>query len=279
MSIKKNLFTAILALATRVLFAQYGTWEGSVVFTHDVTNEVSYINIGNIGWYGALDVTAFGSWNYGASFGKITKSFSFYHAADATSLSTYYSEVSTVFGSISSRYSIGEVEIYETNKVRIPIYKINSTDGTTLKIKIDIFSSGYVNQMISALNITPASSGVGSSARNHVSIMTSNVGVGTTTPNVKLDVKSSVVGYPVISGTTQTNGSYRMGSTQTGVILDFGVNGGNEASSWIQSTCSADLSKAYNLYLNPNGGIGITRTFGYKLAVNGTIGAKEITSA
>ena len=106
-----------------------------------------------------------------------------------------------------------------------------------------------------------------------------NVGIGTSTPKLKLDVKSSVIGYPLKSGTTQSFGTYRISSTQTDVVLDFGVNGGNDASSWIQATYATDLSRTYNLLINPNGGnvcIGTIKSFGYKLAVNGTIGAKEV---
>jgi len=101
-------------------------------------------------------------------------------------------------------------------------------------------------------------------------LQSGNLGLGTTTPAVKLESKISTSGLPVTSGTTQTNGALRISSSATTGILDFGINGANN---WIQSTDAGDLSQGYNLLLNPRGGnvlIGTTTDAGYKLNVNGT---------
>jgi len=85
-----------------------------------------------------------------------------------------------------------------------------------------------------------------------------NVGIGTTSPAVKLESNISGNGLPATSGTTQTNGALRLSSTATTGILDFGLNSANP---WIQSTDRTDLSQTYNLLLNPRGGsVGIGTT-------------------
>ncbi len=87
------------------------------------------------------------------------------------------------------------------------------------------------------------------------------VGIGNTNPSQKLNVQGNVVGFPATSGTNQTYGIYRIESTQTGSVLDFGVNGGSNTSGWIQATYRSDLSNSKNLLLNPVGGnVGIGTT-------------------
>ena len=78
-----------------------------------------------------------------------------------------------------------------------------------------------------------------------------NVGFGASSPAVRLETKIAANGAPATSGTTQTNGAFRVSSSGTSGILDFGPNG---SSPWIQATDSTDLSQKYSLLLNPNGG-------------------------
>ena len=80
-----------------------------------------------------------------------------------------------------------------------------------------------------------------------------NVGIGTTSPDVPLEVQMTQTGgAPATSGTTQTYGILRLQGTTFTSALDFGTNGGNYA--WIQSTDQTNLATNYSLLLNPNGG-------------------------
>ena len=85
-----------------------------------------------------------------------------------------------------------------------------------------------------------------------------SLGIGTSSPSLPLHVNATTSGLPVTSGTTQTNGVFRLSSSATSGIIDFGMNGTNP---WIQSTGSDGLGATYNLLLNPNGGnVGIGTT-------------------
>lgn len=84
-----------------------------------------------------------------------------------------------------------------------------------------------------------------------------NVGIGTTSPGAKLDVKATSAAYPPSSGTTQTGG-FSVGYSGGNGITTIGNNGGV---GWIQATSAIDLSQKFNLLLNPNGGnVGIGTT-------------------
>jgi hypothetical protein len=84
-------------------------------------------------------------------------------------------------------------------------------------------------------------------------------------------------GLPTTSGTT-ADGVARIGSSVTSLVLDFGVKGGAGAAAWLQSRSHLSYADNLNLSLNPNGGnVGIgTTNPSHKLAVNGTIKAKEV---
>ncbi len=103
-----------------------------------------------------------------------------------------------------------------------------------------------------------------------------NVGIGTTNP-----IESKLVinhrSEPGLSG-NKTGALAIIGlNTELAIGASSQTNGG----SWIQTRHkdSQYPASAYTLALNPLGGnvgIGTSNTFGYKLAVNGTIGAKEV---
>ena len=80
-----------------------------------------------------------------------------------------------------------------------------------------------------------------------------NVGIGTSTPNVRTEIAASVNGNPVTSGSTQTNGALRVRGSATNV-LDIGQQSASPYGMWLQVADSTSLGSNYPLLLNPNGG-------------------------
>ena len=96
-----------------------------------------------------------------------------------------------------------------------------------------------------------------------------DVGVGTASPNLKIEVFGAV-GLPASSGTTQT-GIARFSQTGGPGVVDFGF-GGASGAGWVQATSSASLATNFPFLVNPNGGnVGIgTSAPTDTLSVNGT---------
>ncbi|WP_461630276.1 hypothetical protein [Labilibaculum euxinus] len=155
--------------------AQNATWEGNIAFTHDILNEVAYIEMDDIAMTGAFEVTIFGGWNYAPSFGKVTKLFSFHHTVGSNTVDQYNSEVVTAHGRTVETYGIGEVLVMD-NKVRIPIYKLNEYSGTNLYVQVDVFSNNASSIQNALKLIGPLSEDIGIRLQNSITYKKLKVG-------------------------------------------------------------------------------------------------------
>lgn len=98
-------------------------------------------------------------------------------------------------------------------------------------------------------------------ATNGVTRMAMNangkIGIGTITPNAKIESVSGVNANPATGQTTQSGAALRLRGGDN-AVLDFGMNSIN---TWIQATDQSDLHQTYKISLNPNGGnVGIGTT-------------------
>ncbi|MDP9047730.1 MAG: hypothetical protein M3N14_06300, partial [Bacteroidota bacterium] len=120
--------------------------------------------------------------------------------------------------------------------------------------------------IISALQLTYGQWSTGTDIHN---TNTGNVGIGTTSPGLKLETYGAA-GAPATSGITQT-GILRLNQGSYYNVLDFGSYYTAPYGLWMQGTGFNNLASTYPIILQPNGGnIGIgTTSPGYKLDVQG----------
>ncbi|MFA5928403.1 MAG: tail fiber domain-containing protein [Candidatus Margulisiibacteriota bacterium] len=109
-----------------------------------------------------------------------------------------------------------------------------------------------------------------------ITAVTGNVGIGTKTPEAKLNAVGPASGFPALSGTTQTGVVVRLQNADSNAVLDLGTN--STGGAWLQSTGRTNLTNNFPLLLNPNGGnvgIGTTSPL-YPLDVRGKFNVSTI---
>ena len=138
-----------------------------------------------------------------------------------------------------------------TNQCLISIGKAGQTTGSQgVIIGLDTTTSYLWNR--DNLGITFGTN----DTTKMVILAAGNVGIGTTLPKNRLEVKG-LFAAPLTTGSTQ-NGIARFSQTSGNGSLDIGFG---DPYSWIQSRSSASYATNYNLALQPNGGnVGIGTT-------------------
>jgi hypothetical protein len=96
-----------------------------------------------------------------------------------------------------------------------------------------------------------------------------NVGIGTTSPNSKLQISDFTSGLPPTSGTA-TRGGFRIVNSSN-ITFDFGTVAAGQA--WLQVSDVNNYASNFSLLLNPNGGnVGIgTTNPTTKLSIDGNL--------
>jgi hypothetical protein len=191
---------------------------------------------------------------------------------DATSVSsiTDYSGALTFLYSngnlgIGTNSPSGKLHLYQTSGGS-NILTLDTNFGSGNAYAINPFITGISNGGFSIRDVT------NSVDRLVIQYSTGNIGIGTTSPVNRLEVKG-VFGAPSTSGTSQ-DGIARFSQATGPGSLDIGFG---DPYSWLQSRSSSNYATNYNIALNPNGGnVGIgTTSPGSLLTVNG-VGSSNI---
>ena len=182
-------------------------------------------------------------------------------------------------------YTVEEImSLLGTGQLRLQNYGIGTFNAAPSAI-LGVSSNGtVVETSINDLNDNPWDNPDGSVATQsstNINYINGNVGIGTTTPAVALQVNGEN-GFPATTG-TDANAILRLNAQASQNVMDFGVDGGS-STPWIQGTRRNDLSVNTKIALNPNGGrVGVgTVTPQDVLHINGTntnIDALRIGSA
>lgn len=135
----------------------------------------------------------------------------------------------------------------------------NASSGFTPQVwdiagnEVNFFIRDVTNASTLPFRISPGS------PTSSVHITSGGVGINTSTPRQRFEVRATQALLPATSGTTQ-GGIARMSQTVGPVVMDFGI-GGDLGFGWIQAADGNNLANNHGLLLNPNGGnVGINTT-------------------
>ncbi len=231
-------------------------------FANEASNQVAYIDFGDIQYWGYLEVTITGSFNRQNTVGRYTKRYQI--GKNVGQLYTATSETPVSFGLVANQWKLGEAYVNDENHLMIPIYHLVSTQN---RLVVHLKGVSKTNFNTSLIQITEPTT-VENTETKEGMIFKNNLSVS--------DI--------------HVNGNSLIENSNGRSIKIDGYNGIETSGSahWLHLNRyrNDDVAIAYNsnanIYLAKGGGkvgIGTTDTKGFELGVNGKIAALEVKVA
>ena len=238
-------------------------------FANQEANQVAYINFPDTKIVGWFEITISGGYNHQLSKGKLTK-----RIALNRNTAGYFnqsSETPTAFAEVADQWSIGD---FDSANLRIPIYHLAST-GNTISIQVQgvCYTESVRNSLVEYLNVSNPVIVPNSEMRQYTSIMQDRVGIGTKSPTAKLDIGKSNLENAFSVGSSNEGGRIYTSYENNSGMLNFTEHDDPFVLSFTQASTNTNEKIIFD---QGNFGIGTTTMGSHKLAVEGSIGAREI---
>lgn len=244
-------------------------------FSNDLENQVAYINLGDNNIWGWFEITITAGFSHRLAVGKYTKRFSIGKNKGEAGYFYQDSEVPEAFDRVAEQWKIGDLEKDVNGDLRIPIYHIdNKANGLFIKIK----GNSPVTVNTDLFSVSDPVTLANEQTRDYVHFKDSRLGIGTASPDTKLEIRGDQNSIPTLG--TAAQGQFKIKANNN--ALEIGVT--NVFNGRVASLQSRHSSESYadnfgKLLLNPLGGqvgVGTSDMGSHKLAVEGSIGAREI---
>ena len=246
---------------------------GTPYFTHGVSNLAVNINLGNLSFWGYIEVEVTGSYSNQNTTGKLTKLF----AVGTNPGNLIYaneSRVSDAFGPVADNMAIGEF-YWDGSQYAIRLSHIESSGNDyTVKVKMFTYGDGAQN-VFDAISIGSLYSYT--ALAKQYPYYNDRLGIGTTSPSSKLHVYSSGEISRLESSTTTMYQTFRANGTNVGYIGNGtgAISGGSATDFGIQITNNFVISTggaSEKMRITSSGNVGIgTTSPSAKLDVNGDV--------
>jgi len=114
----------------------------SVTFTNGVSSLVSYIDLGEIVYWGFIEISLTDAYGGAPTTGLYRKVYNI--GRTLTSFYTNSSEVSSAIGGVANHWKLGEFEISPDNHLVVPIYHL-TTAGNTITVNVKGITMAPIN--------------------------------------------------------------------------------------------------------------------------------------
>lgn len=175
-----------------------------ITFPNNKAKQVSYIRFpANSPIIGTLEIEVSGGYNHQLNRGNLTKRINLVFNGGPSGYISQQSEVVSANGELGSQWSIGE---FERENTRIPIYHLVSTgNDIVVKVRGTIIHNTVATLITNNLNILGPLDFEGSMpSRSFKSSIEPRIGLGTKTPEHRLDVVGKIRAHEILVNTQKT---------------------------------------------------------------------------
>lgn len=202
--IKYRLFIAFIMIFINFhVKAQHFFEKSFSVAFPNATKMVSYINIpAGIAIYGNIEIQLTGGYNSQLSRGVLTKRIDLVSVGTATGYLSQNSEIIAASEPLAAQWAIGD---YDPVNSRIAIYHLVSTANIlSVKLKFHLLHTASIENIQAGLTVATPVNEDNTQTRSFRQFNESRIGIGTKSPEYRLDVVGTVRAHEVRVNTLKT---------------------------------------------------------------------------
>lgn len=175
----------------------------NVVFPNGISNQVSYIQIPvNVKMWGSIEIQITGGYNSQLNRGVLTKRIDIVYNGKATDYLNQESEIIESSEPLASYWAIGE---FDKDNSRIPIYHLNNKGNEIgVKIRMHLVNPTAIAPLESGITMSSPVEGSGGVSRSYRNFSDVRIGIGTTSPEHKLDIVGTARAHSILVNTQKT---------------------------------------------------------------------------